>query len=400
MGRVTRIQAIVLSLCALQGWARGQVLPEYEELAAVWQTEDEVRNSPFHRKRFEDQYAGMIAAGRISDVAWAMVNEFADQDWGDHAKEHRKLVAGVHRFVVAVEIALRHRGIDGPPDELAEQNIFLQELNDMDYGPHSIGMEMAQDDNGMDLPAYFAGTPNEVVLYVWNAAGDDVVYSLTPTEVRRWRLLEDALTNLVTEQIREVSAANKASLQLALRRWENVLDKGYSQMPWESLFNGWLLPPDGPPNFGPPDHQWILLHPTIGIQFSADQIDETRVKETLNVEVLGHVWYTGNELDDFWGVSATLSFREDLDPGIGALVHIKRNWSVGIAWHDVQQDQFAAFPLCHMGCHVDHIIGLFVGLDGTDDVFGIVLRHPMRRSFLVGGSSRWLGGADIRLSDP
>jgi len=133
-------------------------------------------------------------------------------------------------------------------------------------------------------------------------------------------------------------------LKNAVERWENFLNKGYSMMPWESLLNGWWL--DLPQNdFGPPDHQWIILHPTLGLELSVDDLDESRVKETLHIEALGHIWYRGRQLEDYAGISATISLREDLDPGIGMLVHFKRNWNLGLVWHDVDEDPFLFFSV-------------------------------------------------------
>jgi hypothetical protein len=65
----------------------------------------------------------------------------------------------------------------------------------------------------------------------------------------------------------------------------------------------------------------------------------------MHVEFLGHIWYRGEQLGDYWGVSATVSLREDLDPGIGVQVHIKRNWNLGVTWHDVDEDPYVFFSV-------------------------------------------------------
>jgi hypothetical protein len=76
-----------------------------------------------------------------------------------------------------------------------------------------------------------------------------------------------------------------------------------------------------------------------------DPLDESRAKEALHIEALGHVWYWGKKLDRFWGVSAAVSLREDLDPGIGVLIHLRQNWNLGITWHDVDEDPFLFFSV-------------------------------------------------------
>ena len=116
-------------------------------------------------------------------------------------------------------------------------------------------------------------------------------------------------------------------------------------MPWESFINGRIIEAPGFPETGPPDHQWILLHPTLGLELSASSLDEARVKEVLHIELLGHIWYRGQLLDNFRGLSVTASLREDVDPGLGLMLHIKRNWSVGISWHDVDEDPFLFFSV-------------------------------------------------------
>ena len=37
--------------------------------------------------------------------------------------------------------------------------------------------------------------------------------------------------------------------------------------------------------------------------------------------------------------------RDDLDPGIGALVHFKRNYSFGVTWHGEDEDPFLFFSV-------------------------------------------------------
>jgi hypothetical protein len=57
------------------------------------------------------------------------------------------------------------------------------------------------------------------------------------------------------------------------------------------------------------------------------------------------LWYTGREYENYLGLSAALSLREDLDPGVGVLVHFRRNLNLGITWHDVDEDPYLFFSL-------------------------------------------------------
>jgi len=324
----------------------GEVPSEFEDVSVDdWVSESEERTSPFHRQRFEDTYADKIQAGQIFAVASEMISLFDAQDWGENEPEQKKILNQLQRFLAALKIALLSPGIDGPLETKLEQNIFLAAFNKEGFGLDALKMEEIADTSGEDVSCYFKGTADELLLYEWDEDGDKVHLLLTPEQMRQWRLLQNALSNLVTEQVALVSAENVQELKDAVERWENFLGRGYSQMPWESLVNGWLIEPPGFPELGPPGHQWILLHPTVGLELSVDPLDEAKVKEAMHVEFLGHIWYRGKQLGDHWGVSATVSLREDLDPGVGVLVHIKRNWNLGVTWHDVDEDPFLFFSV-------------------------------------------------------
>jgi hypothetical protein len=320
--------------------------PEYEERVAAWQTDVDITTSPFHRQRFKDTYAEAIAYGDIHNIASQMIAVFDDLDWGEDEDKQQRIVNQLARFLEAMRTALSSDDIDPPLDEISEQNLFLGIMENLDNGLRSLLMEDDTDARGNDVKSYFKGTENRVLLFEFIEVDNKemVRLLLTPEHVRQWRMLEDALTDLVSEQSKLVMAANVRDLHLATEQWDNFLNKGYSQTPWEALLNGYLI---GVPEkaFGPPTHQWILAHPNIGVELSVDPLDESRVKEALHIEALGHVWYWGKKLDRFWGFSAAVSIREDFDPGIGVLVHFRRNWNLGITWHDVDEDPFLFFSV-------------------------------------------------------
>jgi len=314
-----------------------QIPPEYESGVDEWVLDLERQESPFARERFDDTYLELIRSGELDEVVSDMISTFDAVDWGAREPEQQKILRQLYAFLAALKIALQAPGITGPMDTVEEQDAFLAALNGESFGLSSLKLETLVDPTDQDVPGYFADTGNALYLYVWTEDGENVRLVLSSEEVRQWRLLEHALSNLVNVQVRLVRAENVKELKEAVVRWENYLDKGYSQMPWEALLNGYLIEP---PELGPPDHQWVVLHPSVGVEFSVDPIDDMRVKESLQIEVLGHVWYRGKDLSDYWGVSATVSLRSDLDPGLGAMVHLKRNWNVGITWHDHDDDPF------------------------------------------------------------
>ena len=308
----------------------------------------EERTSPFHLEHFKDTYADKLRDGEILSAVSEMVSLFDQQDWGENEPEQEKILNQLRPWLGAMSLALVSPGIEGPLDTLDEQNIFLVAFTEEGFGLDALRMETLADTSGQFVQfvqGYFSGTPEELPLYEWAEDGERVRLLLTSEQMRQWRLLQNTLTTLITDLSDLLSAKNVQELEDAVERWENFLDRGYSQMPWESLVNGWLIEPPGFPELGPPGHQWILLHPTVGLELSVDPLDEAKIKEAMHVEFLGHVWYRGEQLEDHWGVSATVSLREDLDPGIGVLVHIKRNWNLGVTWHDVDEDPFLFFSV-------------------------------------------------------
>ena len=322
--------------------AQVELPPEFEDPVENWVVEREKNESPFHRQRLLDTYAEDIEAGRIYAVVSHLIAQFDAVDWGTNEPQQQKILRQLNRFLAALALALEEPIISGALDTAEEQDALLTALNAQRFGLDSLKSELLIDDTDQDVLGYFAETENELFLYVWTEEGDQVRLVLTIDEVRQWRLLENTLSNLMNEQAALVRAENVGDLRSAVIGWENYLDRGYSQMPWESLVNSWLIEP---PELGPPRRQWVFLHPTVGLELSVAPVDETTVKEALHVELFGHIWYRGKELDNFWGISVAASLREDVDPGLGFLVHIRRNWNLGVTWHGVDGDPFLFFSV-------------------------------------------------------
>ncbi len=305
---------------------------EYELDMDIWITPREKDSSDFHMNRFEDTYKEKIEIGKIYEVANEMIGPFARIDWGEFNTTKQKISNQLKLFLAALKEAQNAPGIVGPINEEVEQNIFINALNDSSFGIHSLQIE---DSDDLTAKGYFKGTEDEFYIYKWSIVDSAYEILLPKKQVRQWRILENALTNLIDKQSKKINSDNTIKLENAVEQWDNFLDNGYSMMPWESLVNGWII---DLPVMAPPDHQWIFLHPLIGFELSVDQLDELRIKEALQIEVFGHLWYRGNNLTDFWGFSTAFSFREDHNPGIGAMVHIKRNWNLGITWHNLAGD--------------------------------------------------------------
>jgi hypothetical protein len=129
-----------------------------------------------------------------------------------------------------------------------------------------------------------------------------------------------------------VELADKA--RRADARWGAYFRSGRSQLPWELLLNSRLherdrdaLTIDGPPNA-----QWILLHPSLGATYTANRDDD--IQQAIVLELVGYyAWRWGSEDEAEvrrpLGGSLVLSFDGDDDPALGAMIHLPRNWSIG-----------------------------------------------------------------------
>jgi hypothetical protein len=313
---------------------------EYEESIDVWETDGERASSPYHRNRLDDQYAKSLEEGFVVQVVGQLVKRFENEDWGPNEVEQSKILNRLNLFHTAMKFALAQPGIEGIPNQLVEQELFLRAFNDQHFGLNSLQMQILSDSNGEEVPGYFGGQADEILLYEWTAEGDSVRLLLEPKQVRQWRFLQNTLSTLVNNMADKLRSVNIRDLTLAVDRWENFLERGYSQMPWESFINGYLIRPPGLPKLGPPGHQWIILHPSVGFELKVDSVDELRVKEVMNIELLGHIHYWGERLDKLWGLSISTTLRDDMDPGLGVQLHLSRNWNLGVSWHDFEEDPF------------------------------------------------------------
>lgn len=136
------------------------------------------------------------------------------------------------------------------------------------------------------------------------------------------------------------------AIETSYKRWNNFLDNGFVMYPWEIRLNSSLLKWD---IRTPPATQFIFLHPSLGIQVPLDGFSDPvkfRAKESLMIEVAGHLWYRGEFLDNYAGISGTVVLREDIPPGIGLLVRPGRGFAAGMNWHFSanEQKQFMKTP--------------------------------------------------------
>ena len=151
------------------------VPPEYEEPVEVWASPEEIQASPFHKQRLlEEEYAELLGRGRIVSVISLLVAQFEARDWSENKDKQQKILNRLQLFLGAVNLSLQTPSIEGVLDKRAEQNIFLDALNNQNFGLHSLKIEPVMDSGGNMVSGYFDGTDrnsssgsadNNLVLY-------------------------------------------------------------------------------------------------------------------------------------------------------------------------------------------------------------------------------------------
>jgi hypothetical protein len=117
-------------------------------------------------------------------------------------------------------------------------------------------------------------------------------------------------------QAQRLATVNEAALRLTEinQGWSNLLEKGYSQYPWESLINSaaWRFTWDKPPRW-----QWVVVHPEVAIAIDARSSSSATLEGALLVHGAGIIRYWGEDLGWFLGASGTLSITSGDDVGVG-----------------------------------------------------------------------------------
>lgn len=161
------------------------------------------------------------------------------------------------------------------------------------------------------------------------------------TEVVRHAELVHAVLNKVLAERRLVPLYNEVS---ALdQQWDQYFEKGRSQYIWELGLNSWLYRKTLARNAlaGPPDGQWILLHPGAAVEYAHGATTQSDLHAVAIVELVGYnrLWHQGSLLRDLpLGVSAITTVSLDGSGkriGWGGMVHVRNRFSLGVARRDV-----------------------------------------------------------------
>jgi hypothetical protein len=333
----------LVALLAASSLARGQdnvvqdLPPQYSLQAELdWFTPDERATDRRWHERVFERYTEELSAGLHGQVLKLLAEEFRAAPWPSHTAVQARFQSQLDRVAFAFVEAQAKRALEGKLADRTEREKLIAELDESRVGVQSLLPEAVRIDPASTtmILVYFADTPDRFDTYRFTE--DDQHELLLPPELMRdLRLRGEAVRVVLQDFVEPVQKRAYDQILRADRQWTNLLEKGYSQYPWESLFNGWVLDFDA---FHPPSHQWILLHPTVGFEASTVSLDEITAEEVVNVEVLGYLHYYGDDYQHYLGGALTATLRDDLGPGLGVVAHWEKGFSLGVAWHDVDGD--------------------------------------------------------------
>ncbi|RUP81361.1 hypothetical protein C7Y69_09455 [Alteromonas sp. KS69] len=131
---------------------------------------------------------------------------------------------------------------------------------------------------------------------------------------------------------KNTSAKAVAELNLKSLAWQNYFEKRRSQTSLELLINTWSYQDELKKRvpINPPKFQWIVLHPSIVLQQSPDEIDGSQIKEALAIEWAGINYW---DLDIPFGASIVSTYADRAigkDFTTGLMFHISNDYSIGI----------------------------------------------------------------------
>jgi hypothetical protein len=121
-------------------------------------------------------------------------------------------------------------------------------------------------------------------------------------------------------------------LDRAVAAWDAFNTTGYAQYPWELLLN---RPPDG---LMPPRVQWIVMHPSVGLELvgTGDPRSMRRV-DTILLEPLGVLRYT-DDRRFYAGVSFLASLSSSERIGLGPMIHLGQFLKLGYVFRSADDN--------------------------------------------------------------
>lgn len=154
----------------------------------------------------------------------------------------------------------------------------------------------------------FAGSPGEVVLR-----------AETPSDERRavcWPAL--AVHQLLASYDAPGRDETVRALEELAARWERYVDDSYSQLPWELAVNSLSR---SRRDWEPPRRQWVLLHPSVGVEVAGLRRNELQRVDVAVLEGAGLLFYNG-DYTRYVGISGVGTFARDRAPALGGYLHL------------------------------------------------------------------------------
>ncbi|HEY0969648.1 MAG TPA: hypothetical protein VGE02_01590 [Gemmatimonadales bacterium] len=127
-----------------------------------------------------------------------------------------------------------------------------------------------------------------------------------------------AMNGLLTMYRAPARDATVEALHALAGRWDSYIEHSYSQLPWELLVNGLGR---SPRSWEPPTAQWVLLHPSVGVEVAGLSRDELVRVDVAVLEVGGYLRYF-RDYTRRVGVSGVATFATDRPMAVGAYLHL------------------------------------------------------------------------------
>ena len=160
-------------------------------------------------------------------------------------------------------------------------------------------------------------------------------------------LVYRALSTVTEDKIADVGKMLKTYDE----RWTAFHTKSLAVLPWELVVNNLRYRSAAHGFSGPPDYQWLFLHPSAAILYDARQND--KLQPAVLLDLIGrYQWTWGgpnqSDINRPWGVAVAMSWHGS-SPGYGLSLHLPRNWSAAVTrtadhkWQFIVSAEFAQF---------------------------------------------------------
>ena len=176
-------------------------------------------------------------------------------------------------------------------------------------------------------------------------------YESTRQMLRYARVTERVFTYYTKLKLIKIK---EAITELYRKRWDFYFEKTRPQFIWELKLNSDFYNKRRKGKRAlqqPPNHQWILLHPSVALEYIDTALDGNRFKQAIVLEVIGYNkwhWRASDGMKRALGVSLITSYSDRSkmhDIGYGVMLHYKHKFSVGYTNRSSNTGYFVSFDL-------------------------------------------------------